>query len=61
MTEPDPMLKVSEVAVIFGVQPATIREWLKDGLLEGIKIGSGHYWRVRTSAVTALAQKKYGD
>lgn len=57
----DPLLKVSEVAKMFGVQPATIREWIRTGLLHAVKIGKGHYWRVPTSAARQLAQKKYGD
>lgn len=57
----DPMMKVSDVAKMFDVKPATVREWIKDGILPAIKIGTGHYWRVRTSEVTALAQRKYGE
>lgn len=56
-----PYLKVSDVAAMFGVESATVREWLRDGTLEGIKIGKGHYWRISTAAATALAQKRYGD
>lgn len=56
-----PYLKVSEVASMFGVQPATVREWLNDGTLEGVKIGKGHYWRISTAAARSLAQKRYGD
>lgn len=52
---------VPEVAAIFSVQPATIREWLKDGELRGIKIGQGHYWRVPESAIKELAEKRYGN
>lgn len=56
-----PYLKVSEVAAMFGVETATVRLWLRDGTLEGIKIGKGHYWRISTSAAQRLAQKRYGD
>jgi excisionase family DNA binding protein len=57
----DPLMKVSDVAKIFDVTSATVRVWIKDGILPAIKIGNGHYWRVYTSEVTALAQRKYGE
>lgn len=57
---PDPLMKVTDVAKIFDVKPATVRAWIKDGTLDAIKIGAGHYWRVRRSAVTDLATRKYG-
>lgn len=57
----DQLMKVSDVAKMFDVTPATVREWIKDGLLPAIKIGNGHYWRVYASEVTALAERKYGE
>lgn len=54
-------LKVSEVAAMFNVTSGTVREWLNDGTLDGIKIGKGHYWRISTAAAQRLAQKRYGD
>jgi excisionase family DNA binding protein len=57
----DRALKVSEVAVIFGVTSETVREWLRDGTLKGMKIGKGHYWRVMSSSVVELAQQRHGD
>lgn len=57
----DRMLKVRDVAEMFDVQPATIRDWLKDGTLRGIKIGGGHYWRIPESAAQELAQRRYGE
>lgn len=59
--EPDPLVKVSEVAKLFDVQSATIRAWLKDGTLSGTKIGKGHYWRVYASSVKKLATSRYGE
>lgn len=61
MNDLDPMLKVSEVAAMFGVESATVREWLKEGTLHGIKIGKGHYWRIPKSAAVALATQRYGE
>lgn len=60
MNKIEKMLTVAEVADIFGVKPLTIRTWLKEERLRGIKIGSGHYWRIPESAVIELANRKYG-
>jgi len=57
----DPLMKVRDVAEIFDVTPATIREWISQGILPAVKIGRGHYWRVYASEVTALAHRKYGN
>ena len=60
---PERLYRVSEVAAIFDVTPATVREWLKKGDLQGhgIKIGKGHYWRIPASAVIDLAQRRHGS
>ena len=55
------LYKVSEVAKLFEVKPDTIRVWLRDGTLRGVKIGKGHYWRVPASAVEELATDRWGD
>jgi excisionase family DNA binding protein len=55
------MYKVSDVAKMFNVKPATVRIWLSNGTLSGIKIGSGHYWRIPEDSVTKLAERRYGD
>jgi excisionase family DNA binding protein len=54
------LMKVSDVAQLFDVKPATIREWITEGKLKGTKIGKGHYWRVYASSVIALAQERHG-
>lgn len=59
--QPDVLMKVREVAEMFDVQPATVREWLKDGTLDGIKIGKGHYWRIPRRAAIQLATRRYGQ
>jgi excisionase family DNA binding protein len=55
------LYKVDEVAKLFEVKPDTIRVWLRDGTLRGVKIGKGHYWRVPASAVEELATDRWGD
>lgn len=56
----DPFLRVPEVAQIFAVKPYTVRQWIKAGKLEGVKLPGGQ-WRVRRSTVTEFAQKMYGE
>lgn len=53
--------KVQEVADLFEVTPATIRIWLNDGTLRGVKIGKGYYWRIPASAVEELATSRWGS
>lgn len=55
------LYKSSEVAELFGVTIETVRTWLKDGSLKGIKIGNGYNWRISESEVIKLANGKYGD
>ncbi len=59
---PEVYYKVSDVANLFDVTPATVRVWLTSDppILHGVKIGKGHYWRIPRSAVRELAQERYG-
>ncbi len=54
----DKFLTVRQVATFFAVTQYTVREWLKDGQLTGIKIGER--WRIRQSEVTRFANEQYG-
>lgn len=54
----DPFLGVAKVAQIFDVSQWTVREWLKNGTLNGSKI-NGH-WKIRESEVNRLAREMYG-
>ena len=54
---------VEEVADYLGVSPATVRIYLRDGRLSGIKIGSGRdaakaHWRVTESALEAFIRSR---
>lgn len=55
------LLKVRDVAEIFDVETATVRVWLKTGVIKGIKIGQGHYWRIPEEEVDRLANQRHGD
>lgn len=56
----DPLLTPARVATIFGVTPYTVRTWLKDGTIQGIKLPSGH-WRIAQSEVKRYANTKFGS
>lgn len=64
-------LKPSEVAKLLGVDPTTIRAWIRDGILPARRTrpprttkaghpGVGH-WRVRRADVEALQQQSARD
>lgn len=59
--EVERMWTVGEVANAFAVTNDTVRNWLRDGTLEGIKIGRGYYWRIPHSNVVKLSRKRHGD
>lgn len=42
------LLTPEEVADRLAIKPRTIREWLRDGKLKGVKPG-GKLWRIRES------------
>lgn len=67
LPEEDPekleLLKVSQVAKIFSVTEWTVRTWLREGSIRGIKIaGASHgHWRVTRKEIARFANERYGD
>lgn len=53
-------LNVKEVANIFDVKPLTVRFWLREGILEGVKPEGTKAWRIPRESVEKLVQTKYG-
>jgi excisionase family DNA binding protein len=51
MREEDPVLKVPEVARRLRVSPETVRRWLRDGELRGVRFSDRGGWRVLSSEV----------
>lgn len=49
---PDECLTPEEVALRLKVLPKTVRKWLRDGLIPGIKVG--RQWRIAASTVDGL-------
>jgi excisionase family DNA binding protein len=56
----DKLLTVPQVAGVFQVTPYTVRQWLRDGKLKGIRPANGP-WRIPESAVQEFANEKYGE
>jgi excisionase family DNA binding protein len=52
-------MSVEEVAELFEVTPATVREWLRAGKLPGVR--PGRDWKIQREDVYNLAQLEYGD
>lgn len=52
------MMTTEQVAEFFQVSEYTVREWLKNKSMSGIKLG--RQWRVPRSEVSRFANEKYG-
>jgi excisionase family DNA binding protein len=51
MADEDPVLKVPEVARRLRVSAETVRRWLRDGELRGVRFSDRGGWRVLSSEV----------
>ena len=47
----DTVLTVHEVAVRFGVADKTVRRWLAEGSLKGVRFGRWGQWRIPAAEV----------
>jgi excisionase family DNA binding protein len=56
----EPLYTPKEVGEYFGVQSATVRNWIRDGMLIAITLPSGRL-RVRHSEMVKYANERYGD
>lgn len=56
----NPYHTVDQVAGIFAVTPATVREWLKAGTIKGVKLPTGG-WRILHSDMVDFANERYGS
>ena len=52
----DKLLKIKEVAEIFGLHPDTIRHWVLNNKIESVKIGGSR--RIKQSEVDRLKEGK---
>ena len=56
----NPFHTADEVAAIFAVTPATVRIWLKDGTIKGVKLPTGG-WRILHTDMVKFANERYGS
>lgn len=54
----DPWLSTSTIAKLFDVKTETVRDWIKDGKIEGQKINGS--WKARKSSVLKLVRQRNG-
>ncbi|MDQ3656085.1 MAG: helix-turn-helix domain-containing protein [Chloroflexota bacterium] len=52
----DKLLTVAEVAEQLSVTEETVRRWLRDGRLEGVRLSRRAGWRIRQSSVDELLE-----
>ena len=45
------LLSPEAAAELLDVSPATVRGWLRSGILQGSKVGGGKLWRISESAI----------
>ncbi|MDZ4042532.1 MAG: helix-turn-helix domain-containing protein [Eubacteriales bacterium] len=56
---PERLLMVEEVATALGVEASTVRKWLRDKQLTGVKMG--RLWRVREEDLQAFLAGRVTD
>lgn len=56
---PEELYTVPQIAQMFQVTPYTVRVWLREGDMRGIKVGNGR-WRVSRQELIRVANVKYG-
>jgi excisionase family DNA binding protein len=55
MTDPDRLLTVADIAERLRLNPETVRRWLRDGRLRGIRLGERRAgWRVSERDLAAF-------
>lgn len=61
MSDPliEKMYRVEEVAKIFDVKPYTIREWIRNGKIQAIKLDTGRF-RVYESEIRRFVNERHG-
>ena len=45
------LLSPEAAAELLDVSPATVRGWLRSGILQGSKVGGGKLWRISEAAI----------
>jgi len=57
----DKLLTPEAVAERLDVSPATVRIWLRKGLLKGSKVGGGKLWRISEAEIDEFIKAGQGN
>ncbi len=52
------LLTVEQVSEILQIKENTIRIWLREGTLKGVKIGQGKTWRIKESQLEKFIEER---
>jgi excisionase family DNA binding protein len=56
------VLKVGDVAARLGLNPFTVRKWLREGKIRGVRMGSDRGgWRITEEEVERILREGIGD
>ena len=55
------LLTPDAVAERLAVSPATVRIWLRKGILKGAKVGGGKLWRISETAIEEFIKTGQGN
>lgn len=59
MKDPE-LVTVEEAAKFLKVHHETLRKWLRQGTVRGVKIGGGRMWRIPKAELVKLQQQDSG-
>ncbi len=59
--ERDVLITPEEAAQQLAVAANTVRSWLREGVLPGIKIGKGRVWRIRQRELDNFINREQGE
>ena len=61
MTESEQLLSVEDVARRLGLNPETIRRYLRQGAIKGVRFGFRAGWRIKEADLAAFLEQKTRD
>ena len=52
------MYNIRDTALLFGVKARTVRQWIKDNRINGVKIAGSNRWSVSESEINRVQKNK---
>ena len=52
------MYNIRDTALLFGVKVRTVRQWIKDNRINGVKIAGSNRWSVSESEINRVQKNK---